>query len=212
MWCSTRVFFPIKCVHVISEARQAEGQRARWLEPYRSAESQRLCPLIGQECFVVSIDGGLLSDVVFFDFRGRRGRVQQIGGDATRQGRAVQRAEVSLFYIKAHTRTKTLAHTYAYAAAFTCVQICLFMPELSIDETSINRYKDSLFLTCKMWLFAGFQVFCNIIYDKLNISTFWTVDQIDWTKNWRRQLGTFHRPNVKSPDSIYRNSSFIIEI
>lgn len=67
----------------------------RRLEPYRSTESQRLCSLIGQEGFVVSIDGGRLSDVVFCDFRGRRSRVQQIGGDAARQGRAVQRAEVS---------------------------------------------------------------------------------------------------------------------
>lgn len=76
-------------VLVISEARRAEGRRARRLEPYRSAESQRLCPLIGQEGFVVSIDGGLVSDVVFCDFRGRRSRVQQIVGDAACQGRAV---------------------------------------------------------------------------------------------------------------------------
>lgn len=35
------------------------------------------------------------SDVVFSDFRGRRSRVQQISGDAARQGRAVQGATVS---------------------------------------------------------------------------------------------------------------------
>lgn len=47
---------------------------------------------------MVSIDGGLLSDVVFSDSRGRRSSVQQIGGDAARQGRAVQRTEVSQIF------------------------------------------------------------------------------------------------------------------
>lgn len=65
-------------------------------EPYGSAESRRLYPLIVQEGFVVSIDGSPVSDGVFCDFRGRRSRVQQIGGDAACQGRAVQRAQVSL--------------------------------------------------------------------------------------------------------------------
>lgn len=92
---SSPLFFKCVSAFVIREARQAEGYSGRRLQPYRSAESQRLCPSIGQEGFVVSIDGGLPSDVVFCDFRGRRSRVQQIGGDAARQGRAVQRAQVS---------------------------------------------------------------------------------------------------------------------
>jgi len=37
----------------------------------------------------------LQSDFVFCNFRGRRSRVQQIGGDAACQGRAIQRATVS---------------------------------------------------------------------------------------------------------------------
>lgn len=41
------------CVYYISDASWAEGRCARWLEPYRSAECWRLCPLIGQEGFVV---------------------------------------------------------------------------------------------------------------------------------------------------------------
>lgn len=77
-------------------------------EPYGSAESRRLYPLIVQEGFVVSIDGSPVSDVVFCDFRGRRSRVQQIGGDATCQGRAVQRAQVSLRLSKDTMNTWTM--------------------------------------------------------------------------------------------------------
>lgn len=58
---------------------------------YRSSESAE----------ITSIDwsrgvGGFFHVLCFCDFRGRRSRVQQITGDAARQGRAVQRAEVSL--------------------------------------------------------------------------------------------------------------------
>lgn len=54
-------FFPYQ-MRVRSGYRRGEprGRRARRLEPYRSDESPRLCPLIGQEGFVVSIDGGLM--------------------------------------------------------------------------------------------------------------------------------------------------------
>lgn len=41
------------CVYYISDASWAEGRCARWLEPHRSAECWRLCPLIGQQGFVV---------------------------------------------------------------------------------------------------------------------------------------------------------------
>lgn len=87
------------CVYFISEVRRAEGRCACKLELYRSVESWRLCPLIGQEGVVVSVDGGLMSHVVFCDFRGRGSRVQQISGDAACQGRAIQRVKVSLFLI-----------------------------------------------------------------------------------------------------------------
>lgn len=54
-------FFPYQMrVHSGYRRGEPRGRRARRLEPYRSDESQRLCPLIGQEGFVVSIDGGLM--------------------------------------------------------------------------------------------------------------------------------------------------------
>lgn len=109
-------FLPIILRMCVSQTGRGLGGRR--LQPYRSAESQRLCPLIGREGFVISIDGGLPSDVVSCDFRGRRSRVQQIVGDAARPGRAVQRAQVSpcpsqnaagrnLQLVRVNTLTKT---------------------------------------------------------------------------------------------------------
>lgn len=61
-----------------------------------SAKSPGLCPLIrqGAVCHLLVFDEALS------DFRGRGSRVQQVGGDAARQGRALQGAQVSLSALK----------------------------------------------------------------------------------------------------------------
>lgn len=105
---------------------------------------------------MVSIDGGLLSDVVFCDFRGRRSRVQQISGDPACQGRAVQRAQVSLCssnsiintrtsaikymqYVKLHIWTLKLRQKHRQYCKLS--ESALFCIKMKHTKTSANIYK-----------------------------------------------------------------------
>lgn len=86
-------------------------------------------------------EGGSLrleSDVVSCDFRGRRSRVRQICGDAARQGRALQGAEVSPASVHYFLR---LCGDVVYPGAAVCAgSLCFILLIFDLDVPAAEEH------------------------------------------------------------------------